>query len=96
MFNECIARHDKSVPRSHGHSDGASFVQKLLAMPDIILWGAHLPAANAEKESQDIGLLLFVKLLHVFERTHLIPKGLISHFSSSMRDRVGPGGYLPC
>lgn len=32
---------------------------------------AHLPAADSEKESKDIGLLLLVKFFDVFEGTHL-------------------------
>lgn len=32
---------------------------------------AHLPAADSEKESKDIGLLLLLKFFHVFEGTHL-------------------------
>jgi hypothetical protein len=32
---------------------------------------SYLPAAHSEEESHDIGLLLLVKLLDIFEGTHL-------------------------
>jgi len=40
------------------------------AMDDIEL--TELPASDSEKESQDVGLLLLVKLFDVFEGTHLV------------------------
>jgi hypothetical protein len=39
------------------------------AVDDVQL--SELPAADSEKESKDIGLLLFLKFLDVFEGTHL-------------------------
>jgi hypothetical protein len=34
--------------------------------------GSYLPAAHAKEESHHIGLLLLVKLLDIFEGTHLL------------------------
>jgi hypothetical protein len=34
--------------------------------------GSYLPTAHSEEESHDIGLLLLVKLLDIFEGTHLV------------------------
>ena len=33
--------------------------------------GSHLPASNSKQEAEDVGLLLFLELLDVFEGTHL-------------------------
>jgi len=40
------------------------------AVDDLEL--TELPAADSEKKSQNVGLLLFVKLFDVFEGTHLV------------------------
>lgn len=51
-----------------------SFVQLLLFFGSLSCFGeSHLPAANSEKESKDIGLLLLLKFLNVFKGTHLRP-----------------------
>ena len=45
----------------------------LVIVVGCFIWElSHLPAANSKEESQDIGLLLLVKLFNVFEGTHLI------------------------
>jgi hypothetical protein len=37
---------------------------------------SYLPASDTEKESEDIGLLLLLKLFNVFEGTHLREKSV--------------------
>jgi hypothetical protein len=66
-FNECIARH-KKVPRRQWVEEASEDSSPTL---EVSYRGAHLPAADSEKESQDVGLLLLVKLFDVFEGTHL-------------------------
>ena len=63
-FNECIARHNQVAPRMS--------IRGMHSPPISSCFGeAHLPAADSEKESQDIGLLLLLKFFNVFEGTHL-------------------------
>lgn len=37
----------------------------------LTIVNSYLPAANTEKEAEDIGLLLLLKLFDIFEGTHL-------------------------
>jgi hypothetical protein len=77
--------------------------------PCLLLWPSlyrhrrefflsYLPAADSEKESKDIGLLLFLKFLDVFEGTHL-KRNSVSLSSQGSKSRtitltVGPHGGL--
>ena len=74
-FNECIAGSSMKMSTSN-------VPQYSLLMsrgPDSKYWVrgrlgvvvSYLPASDTEKESKDIGLLLLLKLLDVFEGTHL-------------------------
>ena len=56
MFNECIARH-----RVCATSQRTAEPIKASAMLCICSGKSHLPAADSEKESQDIGLFLLLK-----------------------------------
>ncbi|KAH0250346.1 hypothetical protein KCV00_g393, partial [Aureobasidium melanogenum] len=49
---------------------------------------AYLPAANTEKEAQDIRLLLLLELFDVFEGTHLLQLSAIVTLSRRMRSIV--------
>jgi hypothetical protein len=37
----------------------------------LTIVNSYLPATNTEKEAEDIGLLLLLKLFDIFEGTHL-------------------------
>lgn len=39
---------------------------------------SYLPASHSQEEAEDIGLLLFLQLLHIFEGTHLEERASVS------------------
>lgn len=43
----------------------------------IVLESSHLPAANPQQESHNIGLLLLVEFFDIFEGTHLAQVSMI-------------------
>ena len=72
MFNECIARHGKVPHWVSQDPDQRSCVDVGASLEG--LWRvdlSYLPAADSEKEAEDVGLLLLLKLFDVFEGSHL-------------------------
>lgn len=66
MFNECIAR--AAVNRNRGFPK-----KNPIAMPTVHMFSrilTDLPAANPEKEANDIALLLLGELFEVLEGAH--------------------------
>ena len=93
MFNECIARTGRVVVpfideiSTRGQSSISS--RNHHKPPSTVFEGAltNLPAANAEKEANDIALLLLGKLLEVLKGTHFACA--ISRVSSSSPTKSG-------
>ena len=77
MFNECIARTEQargSIDEDPRLEYSSPIVDKARQTTVHNLEGAltDLPAADAEKEADHIGLLLLRQLLEVLEGTHLV------------------------
>lgn len=92
-FNECIARHQSATvwfPRDP--QKGLSSRQSDVQGAEIRVV-SYLPASNAQKEAQDIGLLLLLKLFHVLEyvsrMTDPTTMGLGSHLERTHIDLAG-------
>jgi hypothetical protein len=76
MFNECIAR---SIKNDVHNSPSTIF--QCVHRPDSKYWFgfdvvkgsklSYLPASDTEKEAQNVGLLLLVQFLNIFEGSHL-------------------------
>ena len=75
MFNECIARSIVKMSTSHVHNIPMSGYQIRSIDSVSMAYGrvelSYLPAADTEKEAQNIGLLFLLKLLDILEGTHL-------------------------
>lgn len=69
MFNECIAR-----TRVLFHSDQQNWPlwnDPSSTMSPLNVISTYFPAADSEKESKHVGLLLLLELLDILESTHL-------------------------
>lgn len=94
MFNECIARTGRVSwfrwrKISTGRTESRFFVRRTGKAAVHNIEGAltNLPAANPEKEANDIALLLLRKLLEVLKGTHFACA--ISQVSSSSPTNSG-------
>jgi hypothetical protein len=76
MFNECIARSIEKMSTSTSMSPIFQYVWRPVSKYGFgvrcrkRIELSYLPAADTEKEAEDIGLLLLLKLLNVLKRAH--------------------------
>lgn len=71
MFNECIARTERVVVPLTRFLIGQKRIRRQQSHhKPLSTYLTNLPAANAEKEANDIALLLLGKLLEVLKGAH--------------------------